>query len=91
MTVFENIKSKNIEELVDWLYKNGAYDFAPWDRWFDRVYCKKCEAIRESPKDLCGEHTCAWCEMHNKCKYFQDMKRVPDRKQIIKMWLESEC
>lgn len=90
MTVFENIRSKNIEELVDWLDRNGAYDCAPWEYWFDKNYCRKCESTTGYFPELYGEHECAWCEMYHKCRYFQDMNRVPNRKQIIRLWLESE-
>ena len=37
MTVFEHISSMNIDELVDWLDKNGTYDFTPWEQWFDKL------------------------------------------------------
>lgn len=90
MTIFENIKSKNIDELVEWLDKNGAYDYSPWEKWFDKKYCRKCETVRGYLPELNGERECAWCELHNKCKYFEDMIRVPGRKQIIRLWLESE-
>jgi len=91
MTVFDSAKSKNIDELVEWLDKNGAYDYTPWDKWFDRTYCKKCEAVKDYVDYLHGEHEFCWCELHNKCRFFQDMDRTPNRKQVIKLWLESEA
>jgi hypothetical protein len=97
MTVFENIHSKNIDELVDWLDKNGAYDYTPWERWFDKNYCRKCKAVvTKSVTDQygdywSGEHEFTWCELYGNCRYFQDMKKVPNRKQTIKLWLESEA
>lgn len=90
MTIFENIKSKNIDELVEWLDKNGAYDYTPWERWFDKNYCRKCETVCGYLPELNGEHECAWCELHHKCRYFEDMDRIPGRKQTIRLWLESE-
>ena len=96
MTVFENISSKNIDELVEWLDKNGAYEGNPWSRWFDKNYCRKCEAVTaKSTTDhygdyWSGEHEFAWCELHGNCRYFQDMKKTPNRKQTIRLWLESE-
>lgn len=96
MTVFENIHSKNIDELVEWLDKNGAYDDPPWLKWYDRNYCRKCEPVVCSYVNDCygnyysNEHEFAWCELRGNCRYFIDMKRVPDRKQTIKLWLESE-
>lgn len=96
MTVFEDIHSKDIDGLVEWLDKNGAADGNPWLRWFDKNYCKKCEeVVCESITDCfgdywSGEHEFAYCELNNKCRYFENMDRVPDRKQTIKLWLESE-
>ena len=84
MTVFENINSKNIDELVEWLDRNGAYECTPWERWFDKTYCRKCGALSENG------HEFAWCELHGNCKYFKDMKKIPNRKQMIRLWLESE-
>jgi hypothetical protein len=30
----------------------------------------------------------AWCEFHEKCKFFPNLEEIPDDKEIIKMWLE---
>lgn len=90
MTVFESIQSKNIEELVDWLDKYSNVGCTPWENWFDKNYCKKCTTITGYLPELYGEHECAWCELHHKCKYFQDMNKIPSRKQTIRLWLESE-
>ena len=80
MTVFKNFK---------WLDKYGDFDSAPWMRWFDKNYCDKCEAVVIQSLNGCNGY--AWCELHNKCKFFQDMNDIPDSKQTIKMWLESEA
>lgn len=96
MTVYENIHSKSIDELVEWLDKNGAYSESPWERWFDKNYCRKCKpviarAVTDQYEDYwSGEHEFAYCELHGNCRYFQDMKSTPNRKQIIRLWLESE-
>lgn len=94
MTVFENIKSKNIDGFAEWLNEHGKQDYAPWDIWFDKLYCDKCEPIvKHDPNyDNNGlEHEYCWCELHDgKCKFFQDMDEAPWGKQIVKMWLESE-
>ena len=94
MTIFETIKNKSIDEYVEWLY-NYCRDFdnAPWWDWFDDTYCKKCDGVIIKPEES-GYHCdieCAWCEINNKCKFFEEMDNVPDAKQIIKMWLLSEC
>lgn len=90
MTVFENIKSKNIDEFVEWLDKYGAFDISPWSNWFDDNYCKKCGREIAYIEELHGQHECGWCELHGKCKFFEDLEEVPDNKQIIKLWLELE-
>ena len=79
MTVFENLMSMNIDELVDWLDKNGAAYGAPWKVWYNKNYCRKCDADE-----------CRWCQIHNKCKHHPEMNKVPNRKQKIRLWLESE-
>lgn len=79
MTVFENLMSKNIDELVEWLDENGAVYDSPWKKWYNKTYCRKCNADE-----------CRWCQLYNKCKFFPEMNRVPNRRQKIKLWLESE-
>lgn len=90
MTIFESIKSKNIDELAEWLNEHGKQDFAPWDNWFDNKYCRRCEAeeVHDVDRDFYDDY--GWCEMAGKCKFFQDMDEIPWGKQIVKMWLESE-
>lgn len=96
MTKFDNFKSKNIDELVEWLDKYGAFDNSPWMLWFDKNYCRNCppedSLIPDSQEEQEYWHhcECAWCELHDKCKFFPEMDEVPDNKQVIKMWLESE-
>lgn len=101
MTKFESIKSKNIDEFAEWLDKYGAYDDSAWDKWFNANYCQKCEAITMPCDEYAcidgwshsyyyGDIECAYCEIHKKCRYFEDMDEVPNNKEIIKMWLETE-
>lgn len=79
MTVFENLMSKDIDGLVEWLNKNGAVYDSPWKKWFYKTYCREC-----------GDDECLWCQLYNKCKYFQELDKVPNRELKIRMWLESE-
>ena len=79
MTVFEDLMSKNIDEFVEWLDMNGATYEASWRKWYNKKYCRKCDA-----------DDYRWCQLHNKCKHFPDINGVPNRKQKIKLWLESE-
>lgn len=87
MTNFENFKFKNIDELVDWLDEYGDFDNAPWNKWWDKNYCSKCEPIT-SGSGYGYEY--APCEFSNKCVFFENMNEIPDHKQVIKMWLELE-
>lgn len=91
MKVFDKFVSKNIDELADWLDKYSDLDIAPWNRWWDKNYCRKCEAVIVNEPQKLWNQEYAWCELNGKCKYFQYMKDIPSHKQVIKMWLESEC
>lgn len=88
MKVFDSFKSKNIDELAEWLDKYGMMDFSPWTNWWDKNYCSKCEPETTYINEV--KHECAWCEIHSKCKFFKEMDEIPYNKQVIKMWLESE-
>lgn len=86
MNVFESIKSKSIDELTEWLDKYCVFGNAPWIEYWDKTYCNKCDAVYYDG----DRNEYAWCELNNRCKFFQDMSSIPNDKQIIKMWLESE-
>lgn len=90
MKTIDKIKCKSINEFVDWIDENFAFDTAPYMFWFDNEFCKKCQAEEIHDVDRCIKTECAWCEITGKCKFFQDMNEVPNTKQIIKLWLESE-
>ena len=93
MKIFEKIQSKDIDELARWLDVNATFDNTPWIEFFDTKYCKNCEP--EIVKKDCNDYHCdmkfGWCELHDKCRYFQELDEAPDNVQMIKMWLESEC
>ena len=90
MTVFENLKNKDIDELSEWLDKYGYFEDSPWMEWWNHTYCSKCESIKGKYSDYDIEMIFSYCELHDQCKFFPDMNQVPDTKEIIKMWLESE-
>lgn len=96
MTVFEKFKSKNIDELAEWFDKHCKLDTAPWWDYWDKNYCSKCESeityVPDLSKDLNSDIKveCAWCELNDKCKFFKEMDKMPDEKEIIKMWLVNE-
>ena len=90
MTRFESIKSKNIDEFVDWIDKHFALDSAPYMYWFDKKYCNHCqpEEVYDVDRDSYDDY--GYCEVCGKCRFFKDSNEVPTTKQIIKMWLETE-
>ena len=90
MKVFDNIKNKSIDEFAEWLDTHGQFDGSPWMEWFDENYCQKCECENVYVEAFNRKCECAWCELHNKCRFFPNMNNVLDSKQIVKMWLESE-
>ena len=100
MNNLEKLKSMSVDELVDWLDKHGSFDDSPWLKWFVSECCDKCEpiiCICDDAKQALGfepllgnDVECAYCEVHNKCKFFSDLNEVPSNKYIIKLWLESE-
>ena len=97
MTNYSKIVSMPIDELAQWLDKCSSIEDTPWMTWFTESYCAQCESIKvnkENAKELLGfdllykdEAECAYCEIHNECKYFQDMERPPNNVTTIKLWL----
>lgn len=85
MTIYEKIKSMDINEYTEWFEANCSHNDDPSIKWFDETYCQKCESIFKDG------HEYAYCELNHKCRFFENMNDVPDSKQTIKMWLESEC
>lgn len=84
MTLQKDEFKFNIDEFVDFLNKYVPIDNAPWTEWFDKEYCQKCES------EVKDGHEYGWCELHENCRFFQDMNKQPTEKQVIKMWLENE-
>ena len=91
MTNFEYIKSKTIDELAKWLDQLDAQENTPWSKWFDNNYCQKCEPEIAYASYLNKELEFSYCELNDfKCRFFPELSEVPDYKQIVRMWLESE-
>ena len=90
MTVFEKIRSMDIDEFAEFLDDNWTHDNDPTIEWWNQKYCNNCDPIRDWAECFKTEVDFAWCELNGKCKYFPDLDEVPDSKQMIKMWLESE-
>lgn len=90
MTKFEKIKSMNIDEFAEYLNKYWIHDNDPCIKWWNNNYCNNCEPELSEGFELGRKQEFAWCELHSKCKFFEDMNRIPSCMQTIKMWLESE-
>lgn len=91
MTVFEKIKSMNIDEFTEWFENNCLHNEDPCIKWWDKTYCQNCEPVHAYVDYLGKECECSWCEIYMKCRYFQNMDKIPDNKETIKMWLESKA
>ena len=90
MNEFDKIKLMNIDEFAEWLNENIVADDVPWINWWDKNYCNNCIAERLYSPVFGREAEWAWCELHGKCKFFENLDNIPDNKQIIKLWLESK-
>ena len=90
MTRFEKIKQMNIDEFAKWLDDHGEFDGSPWLNWWNDTYCKKCDPVIGRYEDSNKDMEFSWCELNDGCRFFPEMNKVPDMKQIIKMWLESD-
>ena len=90
MTNFEKLKSMNEKEISEFLDSNISIDDNPWTVWFNKRYCENCETIRGYSliPDVYDDFT--YCEVNGNCRYFQDKDDVPDDKEMIELWLESE-
>lgn len=90
MKMIDKIRHMNTYEFADWLDEYVELYSAPWTKWFDKNFCKKCyaEIIHNAYTDRMME--CSWCELNGKCKFFQELDDIPSDKQIIRMWLNSE-
>lgn len=92
MTVYDKIKENinDIDIVIEMIDKYGTFDNSPWIKWYDENYCSKCIAEMVTVLAFNNQEVqCSWCELYNKCKFFQDKNKIPDNKEMIKMWLES--
>lgn len=90
MKNIELLQSMSVEELTAWLDKHGQFENSPWMKWFDKNYCEECEVEIAYVPEFDREVKCSWCELHGKCKYFQEMEDVIDGKKIIEAWLKAD-
>lgn len=76
------------DKLAEWLDRI-EYCGSPWDRWFDRKYCRDCPVI---PGYYEGKYkvSLGYCDIHDHCKYFPELGHAPSGVDVIKWWLDSE-
>ena len=91
MTVFEKIKSMNIDEFAEWYDKHCTHDDDPCITWWNDTYCNNCELVIEDVEGYYYPLEFSWCEIHGKCRFFQDLDKTPDTLHMTRLWLESEC
>lgn len=89
MTNLEYIKSLSTDEFAAWLEQIESWDDNPWINWWNITYCKNCESEKGTLVDSGVEIELAWCELHDKCRFFKDKDKIPDCKEIIKLWLNN--
>ena len=91
MNNFEYIKDMNIDELAAWLDKQFEWFYdSPWEKWWSETYCNKCKPEMVKMEDRINKVPVGWCELHDKCKFFQDLENIPGSIEVCKIWLEKE-
>lgn len=92
MNNYNKFRSMTIEEMAQWFEKNfDCYDTTPWINTFNEKYCKNCEIVKGKCKDYHGnERIFTYCELFDKCRYFEDEDGCPSNKLMIKLWLNGE-
>ena len=85
MTVFEKIKSMDINEFARWFEENCIHDNDPCIRWFDKTFCENCEPIMKDGMEW------GYCELNDNCKFFKDVDYIPSQRETIGIWLNSEA
>ena len=91
---YEVLVSMSIDELADWLDKNGIPDCSPWMNWFSEKYCEKCPSVfvelnSEQFGNIRSEE--CYCENSDKCRFFEELDSMPSCKDVIKMWLQNDA
>ena len=90
MTVFEKIKTMDINEFAKWFDEHCSHDTDPCINWWNNNYCSNCETETAKYDGTDAEDEFAWCELHGKCKFFQNADGTLNTFQMTKLWLESE-
>lgn len=84
MTHFQKILSMNISGFAQFLSKISN-DETPWNDWFDKTYCQKCDSVTIAGR--WGDMEASPCEVGD-CPF--GMKDI-DEVKIIEMWLNEKA
>ena len=90
MRNIDKIKSKSFDEFAKWLDQYCSFEDSLWVKWYNDKYCNNCPSEIGKFEGSDREIEFCWCELYDKCKFFQDMEESPNSLEMIKMWLESE-
>ena len=91
MKFYDKIRSMTIEEMAQWFEENFDCDNTPWVNAFDKKYCKNCEIVKGKCKDYYyGDMGFTYCELFDKCHFFENEDGCPSEELMIKLWLNGE-
>ena len=92
MTNYEKLTNKPIDEFAEWLDFYGNFDGSPWMKWFGKKYCDNCPGITCIVPALNNKEVeCSFCELNHKCKFFEELERELETREIVKLWLEEQA
>lgn len=91
MNKYERLRSMTIDDMAGYLDACWSHDDDPSMEWWNKKYCNNCEPVYKYAECFNREVDFAWCEVNGgQCKYFPELDGLPDNRQIMKMWLESD-
>lgn len=80
----------DIDEFAEWFDKYCSHDSDPCVDWWNNAYCSNCKPVIGRYPDSSIDMEFSWCELNNKCRFFQDVNEIPDALQMTKLWLKSK-
>lgn len=91
MNNYERIRAMTIDDLAEYLSDKWSHYDDPSMEWWNDNHCSKCESVSVYVEHLGRNLDFAWCELNdNKCKFYLELDGLPNSKEVMKMWLESE-
>lgn len=88
MTNREFLKNFSEKDFVRWLASLELVENAPWLKWLDDNYCKKCDPIHGHIEGSYYDHQFSPCEFGaDECPF--GVADLTDEK-LIEMWLDAK-